>query len=83
MSEWQKIETAPKDGSDILLFVPGCSEFCQPIVIGHWSMGIDGVQRDEDDWYETRPDGGPCLDVPPTHWMPLPSPPHPLSEETK
>lgn len=61
MSEWQPIETAPKDGSEILAFVPGL--FLGQMVL-FWSR---------DYWREKANCMG--LKQPPSHWMPLPSPP--------
>ncbi len=62
MSEWQPIETAPKDGTQILVFGHGrfaVAEFRS----GEWrDMGDIG-------W------GGFYSEVLPTHWMPLPAPP--------
>ena len=63
--DWQAIETAPVDGSPILLFGP----LLGGIVIGHYRVNtLYGPT-----WsYE---DGHSCaLDVP-SHWMPLPAQP--------
>lgn len=63
MSEWQPIETAPKDGSRLLAY----------------SKGWDHEQKDQEIawWNESsglfRWQSGTI--VKPTHWMPLPSPP--------
>lgn len=72
---WQRIETAPKDGTRIILFVPNYHE---KIWIGEykilerfehgrrtylyegWQLGIMGSFGDKTE---------------PTHWMPLPEPP--------
>lgn len=59
--EWQPIDTAPKDGTDILL----CRVFHPPIVAGFY----DGEWKDFDSADAIK--GG--MDV--THWMPLPQPP--------
>jgi hypothetical protein len=83
VSEWQPIETAPKDGSRIILFWPsfdGWTDF------GWWKDNprlkhcseIDGIQVSADyfsnstemDDYEMAKDGNG-----PTHWMPMPNPP--------
>lgn len=57
---WRPIETAPKDGTEIILY-----EDFEPIICkGFWST-------DGDEWRHNR--GG--LWKMPTHWMPLPEPP--------
>lgn len=66
MSEWQPIETAPKDET-VLLFWP--ASYVGAYVTGRryrdggpWKTNIDGL-------IETAGGRGP------THWMPLPTPP--------
>lgn len=71
MSEWQPIETAPRDGTDILVW----SEILEEL--GNQSFGkLHAIARCV----------GGCWDVShtcyysveavnPTHWMPLPTPP--------
>jgi hypothetical protein len=72
--EWKPIETAPKDGTAVLLYF---SNSPHQIWIGAWVRHSDPsypfVWRD--------PTGSILVrewkdDVPPTHWMPLPEPPH-------
>jgi hypothetical protein len=70
--DWQPIETAPKDGTEVLLVRNG--SFRQ---IGSWRKPCQQA-----DGYRVN-DGEPCWvgysaekRVPePTHWMPLPEPP--------
>ncbi len=71
--EWQRIETAPKDGSEFLV----CRMGFGGLNISSW-----GVCRPQEDGY--RANGGlPCWRnsdkdkmIPiPTHWMPCPQPP--------
>lgn len=77
MSEWQPIETAPKDGRPVLLWWRGCT---------HASIG----QFEADEYYDERPpkwrcpeegwrcEGDECIPVNQrdcTHWMPLPEAP--------
>lgn len=65
--EWQPISTAPKDGSDVLLFW-GDSDL--DISVGRWIAPKGFIEH----WCK----GGnwtPGDD--PTHWMPLPAAPKP------
>jgi len=67
-SDWQPIETAPKDGTEILVWR-------KPIrVVAQWvkkdqSFGV------EDSWTFLTEAEGYDSDYRPTHWMPLPLPP--------
>ncbi len=71
IGEWQPIETAPRDGTRILLFV------CGRIICGAW--------RDDKYAKRPRPYWGHDLEAytgtrnmknnPPTYWMPLPAVP--------
>jgi len=82
MSEWQKIETAPKD--KILLLGYCNSHGNWRTLRGGW-ITKDEIDEDWDDpeeheagWYEisVEADDEPsCWFTAPTHWMPLPSPP--------
>lgn len=81
MSEWQPIDTAPKDGTAIWLLVEG-----QPYI--GYCEAADQSFRDKDTWFVKAtfrrgarkprvPDeivGCYGVDVSPTHWQPLPSP---------
>ena len=61
--KWQPIETAPKNGVPVLL---KCG-LVDRLYIG-FNVGDGWIQR-----------GSRHVDRPPTHWMPLPSPPQPSS----
>lgn len=63
MGEWQPIETAPKDGTLILVFP--FDVVCWQITgdLGYWFA--DRVSEIDGDYLEEYP----------THWMPLPNPP--------
>ena len=66
LAEWQAIESAPNDGSAVLLYP--CSIF------GAVSPDIGYWDRDKD--YEAwRTLDGERIEPPPTHWIPLPAPP--------
>ncbi len=64
---WQPIETAPKDGRNIFIFIP--QEFNTGIYTAWWSR--DHWCSIDSSWI------GRDL---PTHWMPLPNPPLKESE---
>lgn len=62
MTDWQPIGTAPKDGTEVLIYQAG-QTFGYDYAIG--KQGEYGwVNRNSASCYNT-----------PTHWMPLPSPP--------
>jgi hypothetical protein len=62
MSEWQPIETAPKDGTDILVWMFGNS------------MAVVFYDDNLDHPWHTM-DGPAYHKEAPTHWMPVPEPP--------
>lgn len=79
--QWQPIETAPKDGTEVLLGALG------RVTYGYWLMPSDKPRIKYEDgfapeevWEEFEPcwmswDGGFSEDSPPTHWQPLPPAP--------
>ena len=80
MTEWQPIETAPKNGTRILVYYNG------PTFKGRWHEGnISGVGEVEwwEGWYNEKINGWMIANcdeeygyfVEATHWMPLPEPP--------
>lgn len=87
MAGWQDIETAPKDGSPMLLYLAKsiCRNYivdglCDFYAIGWWNQGrwlsIDvldcgSMGGELTGW---MPDYV-CLEISPTHWQPLPEPP--------
>ena len=76
MTDWLLIETAPKDGEDIILYIPGITH---PVQIGYWydrkSVVNGRIEYEKAEWYygtffvplNERPA--------PTHWMPIPANP--------
>jgi hypothetical protein len=71
MSEWQAIETAPKDGTWVLVVIAGYVPS-----VAHWDADhadwLTGLPEDVSDemWQEfIEPE------YKPTHWMPLPEAP--------
>ena len=83
MSEWQPIETAPKDGRTMLVGYLN-SHGNWRTMRGRW-YSQDTIEEEWEDpdlagegWYETvvESDEYPnCWWTTPTHWMPLPEPP--------
>ena len=74
--EWQPIETAPKDGSSILIYDPddghGAGE--EPVIyVCYWKEGMSRRRGITGSW--TEADGEMYTTFIPTHWMPLPKPP--------
>lgn len=64
MSEWQPIETLPKDGTRVLLFGECPNAFDRP---PEWVVGVRAEAADRADYY--------AIEIRPTCWMPLPDPP--------
>ena len=83
MSDWRPIETAPKNGDEVLLYREDAGIF-----LGRWTAPIDFLTEremersglDEESanaggWFYADFVQGDRFEEPPTHWMPLPSPP--------
>lgn len=88
-AQWQDISTAPKDGTEILMYREDCGVF-----LARWispsEFVTDGDTSDhfsnEDEWYEPDWFGADFIagyrvsnDGDPTHWMPLTTPPSVIS----
>ncbi|CAN7433202.1 hypothetical protein IAE29_21710 [Ochrobactrum sp. S46] len=70
MSSWQRMETAPLDGTEVDLWtnfgrITGCA-----FTHHHW---LNGAPVGEMGWFDERFDGG--MPPVPTHWMLPPAPP--------
>lgn len=65
--DWQPIETAPKDGTEVILYVADFDS-----VTTGWYSSRTGLWPRHDEFTE---DGDACNIGLPTHWMPLPEPP--------
>ena len=61
--KWQPIETAPKDGTQILIYDPA-----DPT-----GSGVNQAKWDRSNFVEVVEEYGVFW---PSHWMPLPQPPH-------
>ena len=70
--EWQPIETAPKDGLEILIYYPEWNNENGVVFAAEYDSGRIGMEDIEGTWYAFHyghtGDGA-------THWMPLPEPP--------
>ena len=67
-AEWQDIATAPKEVS-IMLYADGGEMF-----VAFWGVSME---TGEGSWVTARANDGTCFLLHnPTHWMPLPQPPH-------
>lgn len=66
MTEWKTIDSAPKDGTYILLFQPDALEPDMTVCawFDDWWMACDGKNPEL-----------PLRGKQPTHWCPLPNPP--------
>lgn len=83
MSEWQPIDTAPRDGTGILVFIKhknGCFDGVAPVY--HSYCGNGNETFNSSDWrlccsvaHPSRGYSFNEFDI--THWMPLPLPPGP------
>lgn len=63
MSEWKPIETAPKDGSAVLLWADVKTWTGEEVPVTGWFTIGSCKWVSHGDWLK------------PTHWMPLPAPP--------
>jgi hypothetical protein len=77
MKNWQPIETAPKNGTDILLFYP-C--YNRKIWIGSYNKNQHfrngKLESESEGWSIEKPLLSSLKSCNPTHWMPLPSVPN-------
>lgn len=60
---WQPIETAPRDGTTVLLYAPG------------WDSPKTGWTYGKDDWQDCPYSRSGDESYQPTNWMPLPAAP--------
>jgi hypothetical protein len=84
MAEWKSMESAPRDGTQVLLWAASW-EMTWGIQIGHfvspsWITSEGDVQENDEGFDpDADIDEGDEIDdeanLGPTHWMPLPQPP--------
>ncbi len=79
---WQPIETAPKDGTNILVYDPPSEYYSGGIFIVFWDREY---KRSSKTWCvicsEDGETGSWATISHPTHWMPLPEPPNSAEEQ--
>jgi hypothetical protein len=85
MSNWLPIETAPRDGREILGYEDGVIRVCRPKEFPRpFTLGDDMSMSKPGDRWEWFRDDEFCPNhtwsMEPTHWMPLPAPP-PMGEQ--
>ena len=75
MADWQPIETAPRDGTSVLLACPGADN----IFIGAWKTAYSELGRgDHTGWWSNGAKNASLplqLILAPSFWMPLPEMP--------
>ena len=84
--QWMPIESAPKDGTTVLLFGVWAGEINGPstvpsIDIGSWLGGRSDYSGD--DWWELATGDAYSCWMRAAHWQPLPPPPSAAKEQTK
>jgi hypothetical protein len=68
MSEWQPIESAPRDGTEFVMLDANV----KTATVGHWMEDVDWMDfGKEPRWFPLAT---------PTHWMPLPEMPRTKQE---
>lgn len=72
MSEWKPIETAPKDGTEILLLEYLSEDDYGSVDRGCWGF-VETSDYNGEKIYDWLSNYGHIEE--PTHWMPLPEPP--------
>lgn len=68
MNGWRPIETAPKDGTYLILVD------CDLVTIGKW-MNSDALRDESWVGFDSIQSLHKTCVIAPTHWMPLPEPP--------
>jgi len=77
MISWQPIDTAPRDGTDVLLY-----GLCKPFVESDEFVGFYIAGFHDGEWISLHHDDqGQNMWIKPTHWMPLPAAPTETSDE--
>lgn len=75
--EWQPIETAPRDGTEILIYL---GSPWAAVEKAQWYEPWRNWQKENIDWSENPKEQFGIGSAIPTHWMPLPAPPEQVPE---
>ena len=81
LSPWISIDSAPKDGTPILVYEPPAEYSDGGVLLVQWRSSIDHYPGSKPFWAWCLPESdqdeqGGCATIDhPTHWMPLPEPP--------
>lgn len=73
---WQPIETAPRDGTSVLIYMPEASR--KKVMEAYWGTRWEGAPKDQCWWTTPHGPAGRGYTILPkavTHWMPLPAAP--------
>lgn len=76
MSEWKPIESAPKDGTRVLIYMPEASR--QKVQEAYWAKPWEDALDEQCFWSTPHGPAGRGYTILPkavTHWTPLPAPP--------
>ena len=73
MTNWQPIETAPRDGAEILALDVRKERLGYAVVAWTYGFGQDPEDGEWSDWSSGGVAG--IFDFNPQYWMPLPEPP--------
>lgn len=75
MTEWQPIDTAPKNGVEIL--VAWFDDCCWRVKVAYWGADYDCEGWVDDIWVESSASDT----FPATHWLPIPPEPEEVMQK--
>lgn len=79
MSEWMPIESAPRDGTEVILYEDGSYGIGRWVDTSHQEQRLISSKgrRETYEWFDVKSGYWEDTMFAPTHWMPLPEPPKP------
>ena len=76
---WLPIESAPKDGTEVVLWCPGRHGYSGYVSLGEYRLDANASPSDRPLWLKNDYDDYSCgyasTPLTPSHWMPLPEAP--------